>query len=312
MDTFNVLSVNISKEKGTIKTPVDEIELYAEGVRGDAHSGKWHRMVSLLGSESISKFEKDAKRKINYGEFAENISTEGILLFETKPLDKFICKEKNIELEVTQIGKKCHGDNCAIFREVGNCVMPKEGIFAKVIKGGTLKNGDVFEHHPRVFKIKIITLSNRASEGIYKDLSGPQLERNVTAFFDEHKRPIDFSYTLIPDNKELLKENLKNCLKENFDVVFTTGGTGIGPKDISPDVVKEMLEKEIPGLMEMIRVKYGMKKPNALLSRSVAGVINKTLIFTLPGSIKAVNEYCTEILPVIEHSIYMLNELDLH
>ncbi|MCD4732098.1 MAG: MOSC domain-containing protein, partial [Bacteroidales bacterium] len=120
---IKVISVNISEKKGTIKKPVDIIELTELGVKNDAHAGNWHRQVSLLGNESVKKFEKDANRHIEYGEFAENITTDGLILYETSPLDKLIIGDA--ELEITQIGKKCHGTSCAIFKEVGNCVMPK-------------------------------------------------------------------------------------------------------------------------------------------------------------------------------------------
>jgi len=144
--SIKVISVNVSKEKGTIKTPVPEIILNDKGVQGDAHAGDWHRQVSLLAKESIEKWGGQAKRKVNWGEFAENITTEGITLHETNPGDRFIIGD--VELEVTQIGKKCHGKGCAIFKEVGNCVMPKEGIFAKVINKGTMKAGDEIEFIP--------------------------------------------------------------------------------------------------------------------------------------------------------------------
>ena len=137
---ISVISVNISTEKGTIKTPVPEIYINQKGVSGDAHAGDWHRQVSLLATESIEKWGKQANRKVKYGEFAENITTQGIVLYETTPGDRLLIGE--VELEVTQIGKKCHGTGCAIFNEVGNCVMPKEGIFAKVIKTGNIKAGD--------------------------------------------------------------------------------------------------------------------------------------------------------------------------
>ena len=139
-DKMRVVSVNISEKKGTIKIPVEAIELTATGVRGDAHAGEWHRQVSLLAKESNKKFAIAAKREVAYGEFAENITTEGIVLHKTIPGDRLIIGET--ELEITQIGKKCHGDNCAIFREIGSCVMPKEGIFARVIKGGVVRAGD--------------------------------------------------------------------------------------------------------------------------------------------------------------------------
>ena len=307
---IKVLSVNTSEKKGTIKKPVDTIQLTEIGVVGDAHSGKWHRQVSLLAAESIAKFSVEASRSIQYGEFAENITTEGLLLHECRPLDRF--RNENLELEVTQIGKKCHGDNCSIFREVSNCVMPKEGIFARVIRSGNLKADDQLEYLPKVINIHIITLSDRASAGEYADKSGPQIKNLVETFFSGIKRETAIADHLIPDNPEQLAQLIKSAITQRVDVVFTTGGTGIGPRDFTPETVRPMLNKEIPGIMELIRVKYGMEKPAALLSRGIAGVSGKTLIYTLPGSVKAVTEYCQEILPTIEHSMYMIAAIDNH
>lgn len=146
MTKIKVLSVNISDKKGVIKNPVREIAITDRGVENDAHAGDWHRQVSLLAKESIDRFEEVLGRKLKFGEFAENITTEGIVLFTMKPGDKL--KIADVELEVTQIGKKCHGDGCAIFSQVGKCVMPKEGIFAKVIKTGIIKAGDKIEYIP--------------------------------------------------------------------------------------------------------------------------------------------------------------------
>ena len=101
---IKILSVNISKKKGTIKKPVNSISLTEVGVESDAHSGPWNRQVSMLGVESIGKSSKEAGREISYGEFAENITTHGIELYKTLPLDRFY--NNNVELEVTQIGKK--------------------------------------------------------------------------------------------------------------------------------------------------------------------------------------------------------------
>ena len=307
---IEVLSVNTSEKKGTVKKPVDTIRLTEIGVVGDAHSGKWHRQVSLLASESIAKFSEEAGRNIKFGEFAENISTEGLLLHECRPLDRFM--NEAIELEVTQIGKKCHGDNCSIFREVGNCVMPKEGIFARVIHSGNLKAGDQLEYLPKLINIQIITLSDRASAGEYADKSGPQIKNLAETFFSGIKRQTAITNHLISDDSEQLTQLIEFAISQQVDVVFTTGGTGIGPRDITPETVSPLLDKEIPGIMELIRVKYGMEKPAALLSRSIAGVSGKTLIYTLPGSVKAVTEYCNEILPTIEHSLYMIEGIDSH
>ena len=216
------------------------------------------------------------------------------------------------ELEVTQIGKKCHGDNCAIFREIGKCVMPQKGIFARVITNGTIKPADTITLQRKVLNFWVITLSDRASAGQYPDRSGPAIEQIITDFFKDKGGPISFERCLIADDAEKLKEKITAAAAAGADAIFTTGGTGIGPRDITVDVVSAIADKTIPGIMEHIRVKYGSEKPNALLSRSVAAVKNKTLIYTLPGSVKAVGEYTPQILKTIEHCIYTLNGLDLH
>ncbi len=307
---ISILSVNISKKKGTIKKPVDSIKLSNAGVENDAHSGPWNRQVSLLGIESINKFSKEAGREITYGEFAENITTKGLKLYKTLPLDRFA--NEAIDLEVTQIGKHCHGSNCEIFREVGNCVMPKEGIFARVIRQGKMKAGDVLVYQPRTIKTTVITLSDRAYKGLYQDLSGKQIEKRIDVFWSSRERQTSIDYILIPDDAVKLETAIRQAVNNGSDFIFTTGGTGIGPKDLTPDVAGPMFDKEIPGIMDLIRYKYGADKPAALISRSIAGVIGKTLVYCLPGSQKAVNEYLDEILKTVEHSMYMIHQLDIH
>jgi molybdenum cofactor synthesis domain-containing protein len=310
MENLKILSVNISDKKGIVKKPVNEIVLHSHGVMGDAHQGNWNRQVSLLGMESILKFETEAGRKVRFGEFAENITTEGLELWKTRPLDRFRIGE--VELEVTQIGKECHGTSCAIFKEVGNCVMPKEGIFARVINPGTIKPGEILEYHPRKLKISIITLSDRAFRKEYEDRSGPEIMGLMDSFLTDQHQGFETACHLIPDDPHKLQDLLYQAKDELVDIVFTTGGTGIGPRDFTPDVVKPFLDKEIPGIMDVIRIKYGMNKPAALLSRSTAGVMGKTLVYTLPGSVKAVREYIPEINSTLMHLIYMLHGLDIH
>ncbi len=114
---------------------------------------------------------------------------------------------------------------------------------------------------------------------------------------------------IIPDEPGLLAEAVSTMTVNGFDYIFTTGGTGIGPRDITPDVILPLLDREIPGIMDHIRIKYGTDLPQALLSRSVAGVIGKTLIFALPGSPKAVGEYLSEILRILMHATLMVHGL---
>ena len=140
MEEIKILSLNTSARRGTVKHPVDAIHLNLSGIEGDAHAGKWHRQVSLLDIDSVNKMRKAAGREIGFGEFAENITTQGYPLINMHPLDMLVSGQ--VILEVTQIGKKCHGTNCAIFRETGDCVMPKEGIFVRVLSGGVVKEGD--------------------------------------------------------------------------------------------------------------------------------------------------------------------------
>ncbi len=307
--SIKIVSVNISDRKGIVKSPSGYIDLDSKGVRGDAHAGNWHRQVSLLGIESMERFTAQSGREVSFGEFAENITTRGIELADTSPLDRLV--SGNTELEITQIGKKCHGKTCAILKEVGDCVMPREGIFARVVRGGRLNAGDTMEYRPRKFRFLVITLSDRASRGEYEDKSGPAISRILTDHFGLRKREIIIESAIIPDDEKQLRMFLERG-KQNFDFILTTGGTGVGMRDISPDVVRPMLDKEIPGIMEMIRVKFGESKPNALLSRGVAGLMGYSFVYTLPGSVKAVNEYMSEIIKTMEHLVYMLHGLDNH
>jgi molybdopterin adenylyltransferase len=308
--SLNIVSVNISKEKGTIKTPCEKIELTLKGIESDAHSGDWHRQVSLLSTESIESFSLISGREYLPGEFAENITLSGMRLNECRPGD--IIEGGTVTLLVTQIGKKCHGGGCAVFRESGACVMPKDGIFAKVLSSGELKRGDTLTYKPKLFRIGVITLSTRASQGVYPDRSGPKIISLLEEYSKESKREIETDYRLIPDNRELLTALIKEFIQNSYDFIFTTGGTGVAPSDFTPDVIKPMLDIEIPGVMEHIRVKYGATMPAALLSRGVAGVKDSTSIFTLPGSQNAVNEYMMEITPLMEHLFFMRMGLDTH
>ena len=138
-----VISVNTSKEKGVIKKPIGQGEFKVDsGLEGDAHAGKWHRQVSLLGLESFQKMEDEGVEDLKPGIFAENITTEGIVLYEL-PIGTRLKIGGSIQ-EVTQIGKKCHS-GCEISQKVGKCVMPKEGIFTQVIQEAKVKEGDSIE-----------------------------------------------------------------------------------------------------------------------------------------------------------------------
>lgn len=164
---------------------------------------------------------------------------------------------------------------------------------------------------PEKLEILIITLSDRAYRGDYEDLSGPLIRQKLSDYFTSSGWKYSIKITLIPDDSDMLKELIISA-SGIYNVIITTGGTGIGPRDITVETVAPMLTKEIPGIMEFIRIKYGAEKPNALLSRGVSGIIGKALIYTLPGSVRAAEEYITEILKSINHTIYMQYGIDTH
>jgi len=135
-----VVSIAISKKKGTRKASVEEVVVVKDhGIEGDAHAGPWHRQVSFLAHESIEK-ARQGGLDVTFGDFAENFATEGIDWTKV-PLGTQLRLGKSVLVEITQIGKECHR-KCAIYYQAGDCIMPREGIFARVLEGGTVRNGD--------------------------------------------------------------------------------------------------------------------------------------------------------------------------
>jgi molybdenum cofactor synthesis domain-containing protein len=305
-----ILSVNVSAEKGVVKSPVSRIDLNDLGIIGDAHVGKWQRQVSLLSQDQIDIFTQQTGKEILPGQFAENLTVRGLQLESIAVLDRFWIGQ--VQLEVTQLGKQCHGNGCAIYQQVGKCVMPKEGIFCRVIQGGTIKPGDSIEYVPKILKILVVTLSDRASSGVYTDRSGPRVTGVLTDYFKDKNWQLEIMNIILPDDAKKLEQTLAQALDDKVDIIFTCGSTGIGSRDIAPETVESVCDRTIPGIMENIRIKYGKDKPSALLSRSIAAIEGTTQIYTLPGSVRAVEEYLSEILKTLEHAILMIHGIDAH
>lgn len=141
---FSVFSLNISPEKGTEKTAVDSIEVTIDGFKNDAHSGNWHRQISLLDNESVQEFAELNNLQIKPGDFGENITIEGIDITILVP-GVILQGTDGLKMEVTQVGKECHGDDCTIFQKVGKCVMPARGVFCRVLTPGHLHKGDILD-----------------------------------------------------------------------------------------------------------------------------------------------------------------------
>jgi len=140
---MKIVSIAVSRKKGTTKKCVNQAELIENhGIKDDAHAGDWHRQLSFLASESIENASSEAF-KLNFGDFAENIATTGID-WKNQPIGQTFKLGDKALVEVTQIGKECH-KKCAIYYRTGDCIMPKEGVFAKILKGGPIKVGDKIE-----------------------------------------------------------------------------------------------------------------------------------------------------------------------
>jgi len=302
---IKVISVSLATKRGR-KFSTDKIDLDKNGVVGDVHANT-SRPVSMIDQSHIETFRGiTSSRTTETGEFAENIRVDGLGDAKINAFDRF--EGEDVVLEVSQVGKPFH----ASFKEIGNYVMPRVGIFMRVAKEGSIQAGDKLKYVPKVFRAKLITLSDRVSKGIYEDKSGALIEQKLKAFFDKIGWRLEIDKQIIPDGREELKNQIDDATRNNYDLIFTTGGTGIGSRDITLSVVKPLLDHEIPGIMEHIRIKYGSLKPNALLSGGVAGTIGSAIIYTLPGSTKAVTEYMQEILTTLQHLIFMKADMDVH
>ena len=293
----------ISKKRGTQKTCIPAAKLKVDwGILGDAHAGNWHRQVSLLSFEKIEAFRAKGAN-VEFGAFGENIVVDGFDL-RALPVGTLLgCGD--ILLEVTQIGKECHS-HCAIYHAVGDCIMPREGIFTRVLKGGDIHVGDELVLVPRQgkfpYQAAVITLSDKGSKGEREDKSGPVIvERLKKAGYDVVET------ILIADEEAVLKQQLIRLADQRqLDLILTTGGTGFAQRDVTPEATIAVATKLAPGIAEAIRAASLKITPRAMLSRAASVIRNKTLIVNLPGSPKACEECMDVFMDTIPHGLDLL------
>ena len=305
--TGKVLAVCISEKKGIQKTQIPEGKLVEDfGIENDAHAGKWHRQVSLLSFEKIEAFrEKGAE--VDFGAFGENLVVEGFDLSKIPVGTQF--RIGDALLELTQIGKECHS-RCAIYKVMGDCIMPREGVFTKVLKGGTVKPGDPVEQLAldpnRPFTAAVVTLSDKGSRGEREDKSGPLIKETLEA------EGIDVVETLLlPDERAVIEMQLKRLADQRqVNVIFTTGGTGFAERDVTPEATLAVCDRMAPGIAEAMRYYSLQITPRAMLSRQTSGIRKKTLIVNMPGSPKACKEDLEFILPSLAHGLGILRGTD--
>lgn len=292
------MAVCTSARKGERKKNAGQGRLIKDqGLEGDAHSGFAHRQVSLLALESIQKMQ-DLGLEVGPGDFAENLTTREIDLLSLPVGTRLIAGSQAV-LRVTQIGKECH-HRCAIYYQAGDCVMPREGIFAEVLRGGTISVGDTLIHRP-TYSFAVITASDQGASGDREDKSGPAIADNLKPWGDVKE------YRIVPDQLEQLSATLRQLSdSKQIDAIFTTGGTGLSPRDVTPEATLKVVDRLVPGIPETLRRESAKATPLAMLSRGVAGLRGQTLIVNLPGSPKAVQEYLQILAPALDHALEVL------
>ena len=298
-----VRAVCTSPAKGTEKRPVPEaVFVKGHGIEGDAHAGKWHRQVSLLSYDKVEEFNARGAQVVD-GDFGENILAEGID-FQKLPVGS-ILRCGTVVLRMTQIGKECH-QGCAIRQRVGDCIMPREGVFAEVLEEGVIRPGDVitaqYPDPDRPFTAAVITLSDKGSKGEREDKSGPAAVEMLEEAGYEVVETL-----ILPDEPLLLKtELIRLADQRQVDLVLTSGGTGFSLRDQTPEATMAVADRNAPGIAEYIRMRSAQITDRAMLSRGVSVIRKGTLIVNLPGSPKAVRESLGFILNALDHGLRIL------
>lgn len=335
-----IRQICISSRRGTPKTSVGEALLVADwGIQNDAHAGKWNRQVSILPSETIEEFKRKGADVVP-GSFGENLILEGISLQQIRIGQRISVGE--CLLEITQVGKECH-HHCAIYKKMGDCIMPRAGVFARVVSGGIIRTGDravlmteddlsaagnpsnVYENvlsdvsavseklspddkksDNNPFTCAVVTMSDSAVAGRRRDESGPYIAEKLL------KTGYDVVETLLlPDDKEVISSELIRLSDElQVNLIITTGGTGFAPRDVTPEATLSVATRNVPGIAEVIRAESYKITKRAMLSRAVSVIRNRTLIVNLPGSRRAVAECLDIILSELSHGLNILLERD--
>ena len=304
--TGTIKAICTSQKKGVAKETVTTARLIINhGIEGDAHAGKWHRQVSVLDAADVEKMRQKGAKNLKHGSFGENIVVSGTDISKLG-LGSIIKIGDNVELSVTQLGKKCHS-HCAIYYQVGDCIMPRLGLFARVTKDGDIAVGDSVEITSTVtrktFQVVVLTISDRCSKNEAVDTAGPAVAALITSEMDAHI----YAEEILPDEQKQIEEKFKHYADgHSIDMVIAVGGTGFSPRDITPEAVTAVINRPTPGLDEVMRATSLQKTNRAMLSRATSGIRESTLIISLPGSKKASVENLAAIIPALGHGLEKL------
>lgn len=296
-----ITSVCRSERRGTAKRNITGGVLVENfGLEGDAHGGNWHRQVSLLSQDRIDAFNARGAGVIP-GAFGENLAVAGLEL-RTLPVGCRLRVGDRALLEITQIGKTCHS-SCEIAQRMGECIMPKEGIFARVLRGGPVAVGDEVRV---VWRAAVLTISDKGAAGAREDRSGPA----VCALAEQHGYHVVHTQ-IIPDEFDAIAQALRAlCDEDRADLILTTGGTGFAPRDVTPEATESVLIRRAPGIAEAMRAGSLAITPRAMLSRATAGIRTRALVVNLPGSPKGAAENLGFVIDALGHGIALLKSAE--
>ncbi len=292
--------------KGERKSPQTQARFTAgHGIEGDSHAGTGHRQVSILAAEDIETMRQKGLPDLAVGDFAENVVVAGVDLGLLGLGSRFRLG-REVELGVTQLGKECHS-RCAIYYQTGDCIMPRLGVFARVLTGGTVATGEpaeIVEIVPReCFQAVVVTISDRCARGEALDTAGPAVTRLLASAGKYHV----YASRTVPDEIDQIAGVLEHYSDgHSIDLIVTTGGTGFAPRDVTPEAVAKVIHRATPGLDEAMRRASLELTPTAMLSRAVSGIRNHTLIVSLPGSERGAVENLQAILPALGHGLAKL------
>jgi molybdenum cofactor synthesis domain-containing protein len=304
-----LLHVCVSAKKGIAKLDVPSARITVEhGLEGDAHAGDWHRQVSLLAHVDIEAMRAKGLTLVP-GAFGENLVIDGLQIEDLGVGSRL--RIGPVLLELSQIGKVCH-TRCAIYHSTGDCIMPRTGLFARVLESGEVAPGAAVQVVHRVarsvIQAAVVTISDRCSAGTAIDTAGPAV---CDLLRDQLQAHIAWT-KIVPDEMDTIADVLKDLCDRRVDLVITTGGTGISVRDVTPEATQSVIERELPGLAEAMRAVSAQKTPNALLSRGVTGVRGETLIVNVPGSLKGAVENLGAIMAAFPHAVKMLRGETAH
>lgn len=296
-----ITAICVSDRRKTQKTPCAKATLKSNhGIEGDAHANPGNRQISLLSEESLRKMEAKGI-STSPGCCGENIDVSDDIELKTLLPGVILELGKTVLLEITEIGKDNsdgHADNVI----EGN-IFPQEGVFAKVMTGGEVCPGDrIGVLNGDRFRAGVLTISDSTSAGEREDLSGPAVTELLSSKDYQVCR-----YAVVPDDEDTISNQLKLWSEDgSIDVLFTTGGTGFSPRDVTPEATCRICERNVPGIPEMIRHKSSKITESAWLSRATAGIHEKTLVINLPGSIKAATECAGFTFEILPHALEVL------